>query len=753
MTKRILSMLVSAVLLLSVFACVPFTAFAEDGLTYLYNKPIENDGYWEGSVNNIHNGYLTNGANHNGNHQYLITKDTLSLGDHFEVNITSYINNQNSDDTKFSLFGVGDFAIVINPDRYADAPDNCSQFHNYAVVYGFDKSVAYSTASASYDNFIAGCTVVASGVEVKSEAGEYIYTLPLSIALADGVLTFTINGEEVAAVTAEDMVALNDNFTGFDFDDIKIGMSLKHRYKVYAHGVQFKNLSVAAVVTPEMMDSFISEIPEKVTLADEALVNEVLSIYDSMPEADKVLVTGVDKLNAARVSIVEAYVSAIPDGITSADIDQVNEAMAKFSALPEELQANVDNYAKLVVAYGQIGVIDIIERIAALDNVTYTDLYEYNDLGKAIANLSQDAFGYVYNYEDYIAAGTAFAELKAELTADEIFNDIAALDVVEFTPNNESAYNNQIKNIDLDYVDDINLIRAKINLLGDHSDIANYAYFLSKELELIDAMEAFNTLADSKLVIGTHKKNYTTDVVPGEYVTFPANTVIYEGDTVYISGLHGCNSAAPNGYKFSTLYNVVYRYNDGSESASFQPVNGANKLNDLKAGNYKVYHKSWSSNYSTYLLVEFNVVEKPTYNYGLFDYATMLDHIVMSYDEVKYADKADVEQLWYAYDTMNVFEIDNVHSIRNLVDADNYFEDVENGIIVEDVVAINYGDADGDGEITSADALLVQQHLIGVAAIPSTQLKAANANKSLDGKITSADYLTILNYCLGRTTI
>jgi len=260
-------------------------------------------------------------------------------------------------------------------------------------------------------------------------------------------------------------------------------------------------------------------------------------------------------------------------------------------------------------------------------------------------------------------------------------------------------------------------------------------------------------LADNDLVIGTHKKDYT-EGVPGEYITFPEGTVIYAGDTVYFNGLSGCDSYAPNGtHKYSTLYNVVYKYNDGSEISAGQPVNGANNLSNLEVGNYKVYHKSWSADFSTYLLVEFNVVEKPTYNYGVFDVATMLDHAVMSYDAVKYADKADVENLWAQYDEMDVFVIDGVHSIRNLVDADNYFEDVENGIIVEEGTEIVVGDVDQDGNITSADALLVQQYLIGLTELSSGQIRAANANKSVDGKITSADYLLLVNYVLGRAAL
>ncbi len=750
MSKRIVSLLVGLALLCGVFASVPFTASAENTLGYLYNKPFENNGFWEGSTTKITSSGIFSVGSSSGSMYYLVTKDTMSLGEEFEVNVTSYINNQNANNTRFSVFCVGDFAIVINPNRAADAPNNNAQFYNYAILYNFNKTVTYSTSSINYDSYLASSTIVASDVEVKSADGNYIYTLPLTVALSDGVLTFTIKDDVVASVTEADMAALDASFTGFDFDDIKIGMSLKQNYKVQEHGAYFKDLSIAAVVTPAIVDSFINTIPDTVTLADEYLVDQAQDIYNGLSDADKLQVTAADKLKAARVDIVELYIDAIPDGVTSDDFAQVDEAKGKYDALPQELQSDVSNADKLAIAFGQMGVIDIIERIAAFDDVSYIDLYEYKALGKEIAKLSQDELGFVYNYEDYIAIGTALAELKAKLTASEIISDIIALPDVEFTPNNASAYNNQIQNIDFDYVDAVNLIRAKINLFGDRSEIINYDSFLDKELALIDAMEAFNELADKKLVIGTHKYNYKTGVVEGEYVTFPANTVIYAGDEVYISGLHGCNSTAPNGtYTYSTLYNVVYRFNDGSESASFQPVNGANLLKDLKVGNYKVYHKSWDSKFSTYLLVEFNVVEKPTYNYGLFDVATMLDRIVMSYDDVTYADKAEVEQLWYAYDTMDVYAIDGVHSIRNLVDADKYFAAVEDGTIVEEEIEITVGDINGDSSITSEDALLLMQHLIGAVKLSTKQVAAANVNGSADGKITSADYLTLINYCLG----
>lgn len=755
MSKRVISLLISLVMLCGVFACVPFSAFAEGELSYLYNKPFENDGFWAGNTTKITSSGYFSVVSSGSTLYYLVTKDTMSLGDEFEVNVTSVINNQNADNTRFSVFGVGDFAVVINPNRPSGASNNNAQFHNYAVVYNFNKTVAYSNSASNYTGYIADGTVVASGTEIKSASGGYITTLPITVALADGVLSVTINGELVASVTEADMAALDDTFTGFNFDDIKIGMSLKHTYKVYENGAYFKNLSIAAAVTPAVLDGLIANLPDSIAIADEFAVNQAASIYDAMSDADKAQVTNIDKLNAARVAIVEAYIDAIPDGVVSTDAAQVDECFAKFNALPVDLQAEVNNADKLNTAVGQMGVIDVIESIAAIGDVNYDDVYAYASLSKDIAKLSEIELSFVHNYNTYVEIGNKLNEFKNNLEAADIIEAIANLPVVTFTPNNAAAYNTQIQNIDLDYVAQVEEIRAIINVYGKHSDIINYSTFLDKELALIDAMEAFNELADADIVFGTHKYNYKGGV-EGEYVTFPENTVIYSGDTVYIKGLNGCNSYAPNGfYTGSTLYNVVYRYNNGSESTSFQPVNGANKLNNLKVGNYKVYHKSWSDNYSTYLLVEFNVVERPTYNYDMFDVATMLDHMVFSYDDVVYADKQDVEKLWKTYDEMDVFIIDDVHTIRNLVDADKYFEAVEDGTIVEeeDTSDVVIGDVNRDGQIDSTDALVISQYLIGVGKLSTAQLKAANVNQSADGKITSADYLLLVNYCLGRSEI
>ena len=61
-----------------------------------------------------------------------------------------------------------------------------------------------------------------------------------------------------------------------------------------------------------------------------------------------------------------------------------------------------------------------------------------------------------------------------------------------------------------------------------------------------------------------------------------------------------------------------------------------------------------------------------------------------------------------------------------------------------------YGDANGDGKITTADYVIVKNHILGKKTITDPDLyDLADANQ--DGKITTADYVKIKNIILGKS--
>lgn len=63
------------------------------------------------------------------------------------------------------------------------------------------------------------------------------------------------------------------------------------------------------------------------------------------------------------------------------------------------------------------------------------------------------------------------------------------------------------------------------------------------------------------------------------------------------------------------------------------------------------------------------------------------------------------------------------------------------------------GDANGNGEVTAADANLIIQSLIGKSTIATENLEKANANADANGEITASDATIIIQSLLGKATI
>ena len=57
------------------------------------------------------------------------------------------------------------------------------------------------------------------------------------------------------------------------------------------------------------------------------------------------------------------------------------------------------------------------------------------------------------------------------------------------------------------------------------------------------------------------------------------------------------------------------------------------------------------------------------------------------------------------------------------------------------------GDVDGDGRVTSSDALMIMRHALGVAHLSGAALAAADADG--DGNVTAADSLLAMRTAMG----
>ena len=749
-----LSLIVCISLLCSICVLSPAFVYAENQKADCFNKQFTTDdwtgvtSYGSGSsaYDTITSAGLFSVVKSNSVTPYIVSKSNYDLGSDFEVSVTSDINNQNLYDYTYSAFGIGDFSFIVRSYKVDGTPTN-----RYYILYKHPDGLYDTLKSCSGSSAIAFSNladyIVASSDDISPDGYAYKQTVKCKVTFAGGVLSFYANDELVASVTAETVSAKDSKFTAFDFNDIKISFRLYHSWKVSNDGAYFKDLVVSRSVDTDYVISLISAIPQTVTASDTDAVSFARYCYNCLSDTDKSAVTNAAVLDAAEISVVIACIDELPDAVSSQDGDRISKCTELYNALTDTQKESITNYDVLTRAVGEFSVIDIIEDIDKIKTTTVETVYDYNALMKKCAALPSDKLAYVRNYSALVAVGTELDGIKSKLSAESIAADIGALKRVTFTPNNASAYKKQIQNIDLDYVADMDYIRAEICLYGRHDNIVGYNWFFEKEQELLKAMLAFNDLAESKLRIAYYK--YSDGVELGKYCSFKDTRPVYAGDDVHFMGFIEANGYTPVGNKFTNLYNIYYTHN-GTTSAGYQPVNGECLLRNLEPGTYSVYHNTYSSSDPAYLLFTFEVVDKPVYNYDLFDVATRLDHTVSCYSSVKYADKTDVAELWSAYDSLDMFEIDSVHSVRNLVSADRYVEDVEDGIIEDNSSLIsNYGDLDGDNVVTASDLLIMRQYVLELNTLTQDQLKIANTDKSDDGNVTSADYLVVKQYLIG----
>ncbi len=73
------------------------------------------------------------------------------------------------------------------------------------------------------------------------------------------------------------------------------------------------------------------------------------------------------------------------------------------------------------------------------------------------------------------------------------------------------------------------------------------------------------------------------------------------------------------------------------------------------------------------------------------------------------------------------------------------------GSVQEEFTVLIYGDANGDGKLSSTDLLRIQKHILNTSKLTGASLEAADANR--DGKVSSSDLLRLQKAILNTGTI
>lgn len=106
------------------------------------------------------------------------------------------------------------------------------------------------------------------------------------------------------------------------------------------------------------VDQVISEIdslPEIVTFAYEEQINNIFTKYNTLDDTSKTCVTNANKLKEQinKINLMKDLISridALPETITSENTNEVNSLLEIYNSLEEIQKADITNYEKLVQA-------------------------------------------------------------------------------------------------------------------------------------------------------------------------------------------------------------------------------------------------------------------------------------------------------------------------------------------------------------------------------------------------------------------
>ena len=187
----------------------------------------------------------------------------------------------------------------------------------------------------------------------------------------------------------------------------------------------------------------INRLPniENITLNDEILINNVMERYKDLSDEDKLMITNIDKLNAALEKINDlkdadkeverllVEIKELPDEITLEDKAKVKELFNSYDKLSEEHKLKVTNADKLINSYKTIikleeaeAIKDMEAKIAKLPelkDIVLDEEEKINNLYKEFTNLSEDVQNQVINKDKLIEAKEKIDYVRGEVTSIE----------------------------------------------------------------------------------------------------------------------------------------------------------------------------------------------------------------------------------------------------------------------------------------------------------------------------------------------
>lgn len=757
MNKRIVSLVLSLVLIVSSVVSVT-AAIDTTGLTSV-GVPMSAE-YYTGDIASISGSVFTcdsfstsvdeygkaTTTRTKGGERYIVSRVAYNLGSKFEFTIKTHNDNQNPNASDRIVYQLGKLAVAYH--AYGSGTnDNHSVMR---VYYGADiASIAGSNISynSAHANLI--------GESTHFGGGDYTT-----------VIRFDNGALEV--VTSDGSVFnFSTTLADTDFGAVKPAIRIKKGARIWDNGM-YTTYNVNVELDGAAVSSSIDTLDvDALVYEDIAVIKTLRQWYDTLEATEQANVTNYAELEAMEAQIPVLTAEKFNDTIGAIVIEDLKLAnkptiegyRAQYEAFTDDQKALVTNYDNLLAAEAEILRLVILKadtdaalvvnaEILELGEITYANYLYVADARRSYETLTEQGKTLVADYSVLTDAEATVKALRKATNFRMVNELIAAIPETVTMADNDAVFN---------------ALGAYAMLSTNEKSLVTDINGVIDDAKALVDLEIENNKLLTPKVVALEKQgtDYNGGLLPnketGLYYKVPDGVTVYVGDTV-----------KPNLWWTHLLYNVVYN-EDGTVASysnagdpynlttnpggnwwggNFQPLSGG-CVRNVSAGTLNLFHSNAGCH-----IASIEVVERPTYEYNeLFDVSmnvrTMISALPKEYSKLTEDDRYLVNTANEALDALSVYDVDEVHNVRYLINA----EKVLDGAIIEDEVNNEEsnitGDITKDFTINSLDLLALQMHVLGI----QEQIEVDRCDLNNDTVVDSADLTILMMYIVGLGTL
>lgn len=757
MNKRIVSLVLSLVLIVSSVVSVT-AAIDTTGLTSV-GVPMSAE-YYTGDIASISGSVFTcdsfstsvdeygkaTTTRTKGGERYIVSRVAYNLGSKFEFTFKTHNDNQNPNASDRIVYQLGKLAVAYH--AYGSGTnDNHSVMR---VYYGADiASIAGSNISynSAHANLI--------GESTHFGGGDYTT-----------VIRFDNGALEV--VTSDGSVFnFSTTLADTDFGAVKPAIRIKKGARIWDNGM-YTTYNVNVELDGAAVSSSIDTLDvDALVYEDIAVIKTLRQWYDTLEATEQANVTNYAELEAMEAQIPVLTAEKFNDTIGAIVIEDLKLAnkptiegyRAQYEAFTDDQKALVTNYDNLLAAEAEILRLVILKadtdaalvvnaEILELGEITYANYLYVADARRSYETLTEQGKTLVADYSVLTDAEATVKALRKATNFRMVNELIAAIPETVTMADNDAVFN---------------ALGAYAMLSTNEKSLVTDINGVIDDAKTLVDLEIENNKLLTPKVVALEKQgtDYNGGLLPnketGLYYKVPDGVTVYVGDTV-----------KPNLWWTHLLYNVVYN-EDGTVASysnagdpynlttnpggnwwggNFQPLSGG-CVRNVSAGTLNLFHSNAGCH-----IASIEVVERPTYEYNeLFDVSmnvrTMISALPKEYSKLTEDDRYLVNTANEALDALSVYDVDEVHNVRYLINA----EKVLDGAIIEDEVNNEEsnitGDITKDFTINSLDLLALQMHVLGI----QEQIEVDRCDLNNDTVVDSADLTILMMYIVGLGTL